>query len=166
MKREKNMNQIHVRLSIAGVMCLIVLLALSGCSSNYGNIRWNSETTQIFRTYTVLPDHNYYYSGGDARPNAIMGIHQRYTLVSDLWKKVDLNSDQLKEWVNNMVGRDLFKTSPDGYVISDAEGNRIGVWYSMWDWTTVKLESGNRVFITTPNTTSRHSKRIGVWTEN
>ncbi len=113
-----------------------------------------------------MGDHKYYYSGGDARPNAIIAIHQDYTLVSELWKEVDVTSDQLKAWVDLMVARNLFYTSPEGFIIYDANGNRVGIWYSMWDWTSVKMESDNRIYITTPDTTSNKPRRLRSWVKN
>lgn len=148
------------------MLCLMLLSGPVGCFSNYGNIRWSSEAAEAFRSYKILGDHKYYYSGGDARPNAIIAIHQNYTLVPELWKEVDVTSDQLKAWVDLMVAQNLFYTSPEGFIINDAKGNRVGIWYSMWDWTSVKMESDNRIYITTPDTTSNKPRRLRSWVKN
>ena len=156
----------YLKIIFAGMLSLMLFSVPMGCFSNYGNIRWSSEATETFRSYKILEDHKYYYSGGDVRPNAIIAIHQNYTLVPELWKEVDLTSDRLKTWVDSMVARNLFYTSPEGFIIYDAKGNRVGIWYSMWDWTSVKMESDNRIYITTPDTISNKPRRLRSWIEN
>jgi len=156
----------YLKKILAGLFCLALLFATAGCFSNYGNIRWSSEATETFRSYKILGDHKYYYSGGDDWPNAIIAIHQNYTLVPELWKEVDVTSDQLKAWVDLMVSRNLFYTSPEGFIIYDAKGNRAGIWYSMWDWTSVKMESDSRIYITTPDLTLNQPRRLRNWANN
>jgi hypothetical protein len=156
----------YLKKPLTGLFSLLLLSALAGCFSQHGNIRWNSEATDAFRFYNIMENHKYYYSGGDARPNAIIAIHQNYTLVPELWKEADVSRERLKKWVDQMVGHDIFRSSPAGFTIYDSNGNRIGIWYSMWDWTSVKMESDNRVYITTPGTTSKKSRRLRSWIKN
>jgi hypothetical protein len=58
------------RMIAAGVLMLAVLTA--GCAANWGSIRYSPEATQIFKTYQVLPDHRYYYTGRDSMPDAVI----------------------------------------------------------------------------------------------
>ncbi len=133
-----------------GLTLLVSLILLSGCAANYGGLRISGEVTRLFETYQVQTDYQYYYSGPESRPHAIMGIHRSYTLNSKLWKAVDISEAQLKSWVRSrMYGR--LGISPRGYYIVDPDGKRIGIWYSMWGTTTVKIEGPGQVSVATPD---------------
>ncbi len=133
-----------------GLTLLVSLILLSGCAANYGGLRISGEVTRLFETYQVQTDYQYYYSGPESRPHAIMGIHRSYTLNSKLWKAVDISEAQLKSWVRSrMYGR--LGISPRGYYIVDPDGKRIGIWYSMWGTTTVKIEGPGQIMVATPD---------------
>jgi len=53
------------------------------------------EANDIFKSYQILPDHRYYYSGAEGRPDAIMGIHPDYTLETTQWTEIDLTERSL-----------------------------------------------------------------------
>ena len=139
----------RIWISCFGFSLLIGFMFLSGCASRYGRLQANRDVTNLFETYQILGDYRYYYSGPDARPYAVMGIHREYSLGSKLWKPVDLTEAQLKSWIQSGMHRRFFRT-PYGYDILDSTGKRIGIWYSMWPTTTIKTESDNRVMVYTP----------------
>ncbi len=133
-----------------GLSLLVSLILLNGCVANYGSLRPDGEVTRLFKTYQVQTEYQYYFSGPQSRPHAIMGIHRSYTLNSKLWKAVDISEEQLKSWVSSrMYGR--LGISPKGYYIVDPDGKRIGIWYSMWDTTTVKIVGPGQVSVATPD---------------
>jgi hypothetical protein len=131
---------------------LIVLLIISSCSGNYGRLLRNQQINEIFKTYRVLPDHRYYFSGPEGRPDAIMGIQRDYTLETTQWTEIDLTEKQLKkliDWIN-FHHHSRTRYYPYGYAILDHNGNQVGIWYSIWDWTTVRVEADKRVKIFPP----------------
>ena len=148
-------------MQMAGWMVMIGLLA--GCASNYesrenlGTLKLSSEVSQIFQTYRVLPTHRYYYSGPDAKPKAIIGIDQNYTLNTRLWKEAtDLNPEQLKRWVDQMLEFRPPVRTFGSYILS-ANGEPVGIWYSAYNYTTVKVEADNQIMVFPPSEARRPS---------
>ena len=135
----------------AGLLMLIFQTAFLGCAANYGSLRHSREVTHSFETYKILADYRYYYSGVDTEPNAIIGIDRRYQLCSKLWKEVDLTSTQLKSWIDRMQQTHEFPVSPSGSLILDPAGRQVGIWYSAWDNTIVKMEKDNHIVVHTPS---------------
>ena len=85
---------------------VLILLFLSaqgifaGCAGHWGRISSSRTVTETFQAYRILPDHRYYYSGPDAYPTAIIGIHKNFTLTARFWKPVDLTPERLRAWLN------------------------------------------------------------------
>lgn len=129
---------------------------LAGCAlspearKDFGTLKLSSEVSDIFQAYQVLPNHKYYYTGSDTKPLAIIGIDQNYTLETRLWKAApDLTSEQLKKWVDQMLGFRPPVLTYGSYILS-ATGQQIGVWYSQYSITTVKVEANNQVMVYPP----------------
>jgi len=147
---------------------LLMVSLLAGCASNpearqnLGTLRLSSEVSQIFETYQVLPNHRYYYSGSSTKPKAIIGIDQNYSLDTRLWKEAaDLNSEQLKRWVDQILGfRPPVRTF--GSSILSASGQKVGIWYSPFDYTTVKVQADNQVMVFPPSEARRPSLPKGL----
>lgn len=117
-------------------MCILVILLSFGCAGllngNYGKIVPDGNVMHAFESYQVNPDLNYYISGSDVYPNAIMGIDKRYSLNSTLWKKVEFTPQTLKSLVDNMKAKvSEINQTLHGFTILDTKGNDIGNWYSI-----------------------------------
>ncbi len=150
----------YLKNKVLVLMSIFVSAVFISCTAaNYGGLRLSNEVNRLFESYQVLDDHNYYYSGSDNRPEAILGVHKDYTLSSTLWKPVELTPDQLRTWVNMMT--DHRGTSFRTYgarVVAPGE-KEIGVWYSPYDWTGVRMENDGRVIINTPTRSPMERKR-------
>ena len=87
-------------LFLAGI--LIIFGIHSGCAttSDRGSLQRDRDLNNMITSYEVLPDHNYYFSGSFGRPNAILGIHKDYQLVSNLWQSVQVDSMQMRKWIS------------------------------------------------------------------
>ena len=135
-----------------GLVLWIFIFAFSACAGNYGRVQKNSKVDQIFTTYQVLDDHRYYISGRGNLPEAILGVHQDYTLETTQWTRVSPTENQLKEWVDRLYFyfHDLPHHNPYGYVILDPSGKQVGIWYSIWDDTPVIIKEDNIVQIFPP----------------
>jgi len=140
------------RLRLAITPIVVALLITLGCAGNYGRLVQNQEINKIFNTYRVLSDYRYYFSGPEGRPDAVMGILRDYTLESTQWTEVDLTGEQLKKLIDsiNFYHRGRTRNYPYGFLILDHNGNQIGIWYSIWDWTTVIVKEDKRVEIYAP----------------
>jgi len=105
----------------------------------------------MFESHQVPSEYKYYYAGSDKDPDALLGLHRDYTLNNDLWKETEMDSKQLKKWIDefNLVG---YPISVQGYLILNPNGKTIGIYYSKWNGGPVVMESGNQVIIHLPNT--------------
>ncbi len=143
--------------AIVSVLLLVVVPSLlSGCSATAKNpgVTTSREATAVWHSYEILPDHRYYYSGPDARPFYIIAIDERYRLQSGLWKRVDLTPKRLEHWIN-IPPRVGYDPQPYGAYITGPNGERIGLWYSVRNWTILgkaSLAENNLVTVTIPST--------------
>jgi len=141
---------------ILGFVCILLLVTScsmhGGFSGRYGGIAPNREATKSFESYSVSSDLNYYISGPDLYPNAIIGIDRRHVLVSDLWKKREFTPDELKILVRNMQSKAWeYGSMMHGFNVLDDRGNDIGDMYSILSVIiTVKMVDENKVIIYTP----------------
>jgi hypothetical protein len=140
--------EIHVTL------LLMLILSLGGCAYNYGRLQPSSAVTAVFKADQVLPDHKYYYTGPDGWPDAIIAVNQDFTLVSDLWTAFEPSPKRLRDLMD--YAQSHFGTNthhfPYGYHILAPDGRKVGVWYSIWDWTTIEMRSDSTVVIYPPLT--------------
>ena len=123
-------------------------------NQKYGRIHYSLKVSQMFETNEVLDDYKYYFSGSDDKPRGIIGIHKNYTLDSSLWKPVDLTSQQLKSWMDNISNYHRITFSNYGAFILDPSGKQIGVWYSKEgskDEGTIEMKDDNHIMVTTPD---------------
>ncbi len=135
-----------------GALCLLGFVALCSCSENYGRLQRSQEVDQIFKTYRVLPDHQYYFTGPEGRPDAIIGIQNEYTLETTQWTLFNASDETLKKWVDtiNFHHSTRVRYYPYGFLILDPAGSRLGVWYSIWDWTTVMMKGDKHIQVFPP----------------
>jgi hypothetical protein len=134
------------------ILFISVTFVIGGCAENYGRLQRSSEVDKIFKSYQVLPDHNYYYVGPDGRPDAIMGIESVYTLETTQWTQFDPSDKTLKTGVDsiNFHHSTRVRNYPYGFIILDTEGKQVGIWYSIWDWTTVIMEENHHIKVFPP----------------
>lgn len=138
-------------------LCVLSFVIIMGCAGkyfkNYGGIVPNKDVRNVFENYQIDPDFNYYYSGSDVYPNALMGLKKTYTLESDLWKKVEMTPQLFREFVKNMQTKALtLGLNQYGFAILDNKGNQIGIWYSLLSVrTVVQMKDNNVVVIHTPD---------------
>jgi hypothetical protein len=111
------------------------------------------ETKRIFESYQVLEGFNYYFSGPEGRPTAILALRDEYELVNDQWIKFEATPARLKRWVDGFDHNFGMRTRyyPNGFRIRNHTGEDIGMWYSILDRTVIFVEEGNRVIIYPPN---------------
>jgi hypothetical protein len=146
---KKVYNQL-VRLFLIIIILLLTISMLWGCSGKYGYIQKSREAGRSFESLQIWDDHIYYYSGPAAIPYAVIGIHKDYTLKTRLWKKIDLTPDQLRIWlILGMQG--TFGFPPSGSYIFGSDGQKIGIWYSIFNHTVVKMENDNVVVVHPPS---------------
>ena len=134
-----------------GRLFLIVLIAClfaiqtAGClaTGNYGVLRTDPEVNKEFKHNRAFENHRYYYYGWIGAPDAVIGIQNDYTLLSNLWKAVDLDRISLQVLKDRMLNRD--PTNFDGAILKDGAGNRMGVWFSDASGATIKMAGDKQI---------------------
>ncbi len=141
------------------VACVLIIFLSSGCTGsffkNYGRITPDGNVTNAFEKYQVNPNYNYYISGSDVYPRAIIGLDKAYVLDFDLWKKVDMTPAKLREFVQDMkfyVNGLSWNLVLNGFAMFDDKGKQIGVWYSVLEAkTSINIKDDHTVIIITPD---------------
>ena len=146
------MNNVFKKLLLA---VAILPLFFSGCVStgNRGILRSNRDLDRMFMSYQVLPDHNYFTSGGYDKPNAILGVHKDYEMVTDTnWRIIpNVSSAQIEKWIRTIDPDDRGQGSNYlAYYILDPEGKKVGFWYSIQKHTVIKFLEGNKIEVYPP----------------
>jgi hypothetical protein len=125
-----------------------------GCSTSSSGFRRSHDVTAMFENHRILPDYRYYYSGNDYKPTAVVGIHKDYNLSSPHWYSKDLDEKQLGAWMDRMMNQAgaEYNVFPNGAYILNAEGSRIGIWYSVWALPVLTFKSDKEFAISNPRT--------------
>jgi hypothetical protein len=114
----------------------------SACTKKYGWFHLDKEVSRSFQAGVVLKGYQYYYSGREPMPYAIVGIEKGYTIISPYWVSFEPEPDRLKKMSGNIFGS--IHRTPDGAYIFDPTGNVVGVWYSNVQQRTVSVDPENR----------------------
>lgn len=136
------------------LLLFLAVLFVTGCArfEQFGNLTRSDEVKEIFESATVLPDYTYYYSGPEARPDAIMALKNTFTLANEenLWIKVDITKKMLEDW--NLVIRNEYRIKAPyyGFRILTPDGREAGVWYSKYEYTVIKTPEPDSIIIYTP----------------
>ncbi len=137
-------------------VCLFAMM-LSACAglwpSRIGRIVLDGDAALIFTKGQCSTDFQYYYSGSDLYPSALIGLRKDIRLEDDtLWKKIDMNPERCRDMVSHIDTRALgLGQYPRGFSIRDDQGRRIGIWYSiMTALTPVSMKDDHTAVIHTP----------------
>ena len=139
---------------LAGLLTFFLFI---GCATrdNYGTIHRDRDLDNMFLRYEVLPDHNYYTSGGYDFPNAILAVHRDYELDNqgNLWVEVpNVDYNQMRKWIDTIAPEQNYRFSNAYFAayILDSNGKRVGAWYAVEPFATVKFLEGNKILVYTP----------------
>ena len=155
MKAHSDNIPLHRLLTMLGAF--LALFVLLGCAGgNYGKLERNRELDNMFLNYEVLPDHNYYTTGGYDRPNAILALQKDYELdnTANLWVSIpNVNTAQMRVWIDTIDPDENFRYSGRYFAsyILGPNGKRIGAWFAIENTTTVKFLGEKRVQVYTPD---------------
>jgi hypothetical protein len=146
---------------------IFLLAGYAAAAVIYGTLDRDRDLDNMFRSYEVLQDYNYYTSGGYDAPNAILLIHKDYKLDNpgNLWVPIPyVDYEQMRKWVSVISSEQDFNRSGNYYAayILDQNGQRVGVWYSVEIFATVKFLERNRVLVYTPELFHNYSILSGV----
>jgi len=142
-----------------------IAIIFTGCSIPIsGRLQSSPEATELFKSSQILPNHQYYVSGFQSIPYAIIAVDNNYQLRTGRWKPIDMDSTSLNQLIYRMEY--VYSLSPRGAWILDPEGNRLGAWYSSKYQTRVKREKENRIVVANPDPPNLGAIRKLVRLEN
>ena len=148
------MKKTNKRYSISAILVILVLLTLPGCMASYGRLKTNPDLTDVFKNRRVLPDYNYYYCGRADLPYAVVGIAPEYDFQDRVWHKIETKEEVYEKAAGVLAWNDIWSR---GAEILDPSGNRIGIWFSYYHSTTVKVGPENKVWVYNPYSPNKHS---------
>ncbi len=146
----------HPLFTRALLSAMIIILAM-GCAQKYGSLQQSAEVHQVFQKLEVMPDYVYYFQGLESQPFAIAGIHQRYELNARLWQQFDPAAPALEDFIDRLIIRHGHE--PQGFIILDHNGEKLGIWYSSFHWATVQTGSDNQIIVLSPEAPSSGTQR-------
>ena len=139
-------------ITIVSAVLAVIVLHWRFSGGSYGRLHPNGEVTNAYESFQTNPHRNYYLSGPESYPHALMGIDRDWTLLSDLWKRIDFTSGRRKKLVRGMQTKAQENlVCLQGYDILDEQGRKIGDWFSLPGiHVVIRIKGGNRVEISTP----------------
>ncbi len=140
-------------------MLLFLVLGVISCTGfvkNYGLINPSPTVTKDFENFHVDPQLQYYISGSDLHPNAVIGLRRDVAVdPRTLWKKIDMTPGKMEELLWYMkarisqLGISLYLY---GFELLTPDGKSIGVWYSIpTARTMLRVNEDKTVWIETPD---------------
>lgn len=132
-------------------ICCCLIIFLAACTGSYGRVQRSNDVGKAFEQNELLADHAYHTAGPEARPTAILAINNTYSLKPGLWRPVDMTADLLKQLVNAMTDQLGFTPATLGGLITDSQGQQVGVWYSRYSRTTIRFETDKVIVISLPS---------------
>jgi len=147
----RNMNRFFT--SLAAFFALVLVIGCAG--GNYGTFDRDRDLDNMYLRYEVLPDHLYYTTGSYDAPMAILALHKDYELENsgNLWVWVpNVNAVQMRKWIDTIAPEQNYRRSNAYFAayILDPNGKRIGAWYAIEPYTTVKFLENNKVQVYPP----------------
>lgn len=143
------------KLTSSLIVMLFLVFSFWGCAGflkDYGAILPDRSAAGAFEAFQINPNYNYYTSGSDIYPNALIGLDKKFRLEPDLWKKIEASPKEFKELISQMQTKALsIGQVQHGFVILDDKQRPIGAWYSILSATTgVKMMDDRTVLIYQP----------------
>ena len=130
------------------LLFLAAVLMIFSCAGGYGRMQKRPEVTAAFLEQRLSPDYRYYYIGRDNLPYAIIGIKDGYQLKSRFWKPIDPDSEAFREMVQTPYGYQ--ENQVRGAYLIGPDGNRVGLWYSAYDFAQFRVTEDKEVYVDNP----------------
>lgn len=136
----QNKNIHHARWLSIGIslVLLAAFVMTAGCAGSYGRFVSSPAVQKQYNTSSLPDAYDYYYSGRSGLPYAVVGINNTYRFSSRLWFKID-TMDQVYKKISNLSDLHTDATRMRTADILDHKGNKIGVWFSYYYYTPVRI---------------------------
>jgi hypothetical protein len=121
-------------LIIVLVLCIgFIVFFMSRSGDHYGKLNPSESGTANLQSHREAPDLEYYYSGPESHPLAIIGVEKKFRFDSvKHWMRIGPGQDSLKRLIEGMQSGALqLNQNLRGFEMVDQRGERIGEWYSI-----------------------------------
>lgn len=115
------------------VLCIgFIVFFMSRSGENYGKLKPSDSATASFESHSQVTDFDYYYSGTESHPLAIIGVEKKFRFDSAKhWMKVKPGEDSLEQLIAGMQSKAGQKNQNlRGFEMVDQRGEHVGEWYS------------------------------------
>ncbi len=146
-----------------GVFSILLLgLLTGGCAiaPDQGALIRSIEVDKLVESATVLVDHTYYFTGPEARPDAIIAIHNNFSLASKYWIRIDAAEEKLRWWHILLQNDTRYMRPYEGYWILTPEGKQAGLWYSKYDYSVIRFPDASTIILYTPSPMEERRKHL------
>ena len=138
-----------------GVIVVVVSVMLAACSTGSTFFQRSNDVASLFEKGQVMEDHRYYAGGPASKPNAIVAIDRNYTLDSPHWTEIAVTPETLRRIVlqiGHVDGAEYKERQlmSNGARMIAPDGTQVGIWYSVYDYSQVRIMEGNRVYLSFP----------------
>ncbi len=127
----------------------IFMIVIFGCFENYGRLRRSAEVQTMFETGQLPSEYNYHFFGSRYHPYAVMGLRPDWTLRSNMWRKVELSTEEFK-YMTKWVWED-FGYYKYGANILDPEFEKIGIIFTSSRMAAVKVDKDTKTVEVMPH---------------
>ena len=120
-------------LIIVLALCIgFIVFFMSRSGDPYGKLKPSESATANLQSHREAPDLEYYYSGAESHPLAIIGVEKKFRFGSAKhWMRIGAGQE-LKRLIEGMQSRALqLNQNLRGFEMVDQRGERIGEWYSI-----------------------------------
>jgi hypothetical protein len=119
-------------LVVIALLVGFIVFFVSRSGENYGMLKPSDAATGHFQSGQPLPELDYWFSGPESHPRALIGVERRLRFDSAKhWMKVDAGEGSLKRLADGMTSKALqFNRNLRGFEMVDHRGERVGEWYS------------------------------------
>ncbi len=124
------------------IICLVIF---TGClGGGWGRLKHSQDLMVSYQGKTLPETLNYYYCGRSSIPYAVIGIDQAYTFEGKSWLKIE-STDDLYYKIGNLSDLEPDLTTMSGKDILGPDGRVIGLWFSYYSSTGVRVDEENGI---------------------
>ena len=126
------MDEKTVIIVVVALFIGFIVLFISRSGENYGMLNPSADVTAAFESHRPAPDLDYWFSGPESHPVAVIGVEKRFRFDSaENWMRVKPGEESLKPLIAGMQSKAMQRNlNLRGFEMVDQRGERIGEWYS------------------------------------
>jgi hypothetical protein len=117
---------------VIAILIGFIVFFVSRLGENIGMLKPSDTVTASFESHRLEPDLDYWFSGPESHPIAIIGVAKKLRFDSSRhWMKVPPGGESLRRLIEGMQSKALqMNGTLRGCEMVDQRGERIGEWYS------------------------------------